>query len=118
MRHGGSLWYNSFVFTSSPPPRLQDCNGPTINATLEDADARSHTRHLHRRGFLERAAAVRCAAGVHAHAAAAPGRLAIGVVGGDGLLSIDAARRLRLCSRADNLTAALCAGRNSFCASA
>ena len=30
--------YNYSRTTSSPPPRLQDCNGQTINATLEDAD--------------------------------------------------------------------------------
>src|SRR6188474_2704555 len=118
MRHGGGLGYNSSLSTSSPPPRLQDCNGQTINATLEDADARSHARHLHRRGFFERTAALWRAADVHAHGAAAPGRLAIGVVGGDGLFPVNAARRLRLCSRANDIAAALCAGRNSSCASA
>src|SRR4029078_3821803 len=90
----------------------------TINATLEDADARPHTCHIHRRSFPERIAAVRRAADVHAHGFAAPGRLAIGVVRSIGLFSIDAARGLCLCPRADNDTAALCAGRNSSCASA
>ncbi len=67
--------------------------------------------------FSERTAAVRRAADVHAHGAAALGRLAIGVVGGDGLFPINASRRLCLRPRADNLPAALCAGRNSSCAS-
>src|SRR5262245_42345082 len=93
-----------------PLPCFQDCNDPTINATLESADARDHTRHLYGRGFPKCAAAVRRAADVHSHGVASLGWLAIGVVGRNGVFPVDAARRLCLRSHAVSPAAALWAG--------
>ena len=56
---------------------------------------------LHRRDLRQRAAAVLGAAAVHQDGAAAARRLAGGVVGGDGVLPVAAARRLRLCAFPD-----------------
>ena len=56
---------------------------------------------LHRRDLRQRAAAVLGAAPVHQDGAAAARRLAGGVVGGDGVLPVAAARRLRLCAFPD-----------------
>ena len=53
---------------------------------------------LHRRDLRQRAAAVLGAAAVHQDGAAAARRLAGGVVGGDGVLPVAAARRLCLCA--------------------
>ena len=56
---------------------------------------------LHRCDLRQRAAAVLGAAIVHQDGAAAAGRLAGGVVGGDGVLPVAAARRLCLCAFSD-----------------
>src|SRR5262245_9176697 len=105
VRCGRRLYTTMRSLRARPPPCLQDCNGQTINATLEDTNPRTHTQHLHRCGFPERPAAVRSAADVHPHGAASPGRFAGSVVRCDGLFPVDAARRLCLRPCADNLAA-------------
>src|SRR6266852_5887893 len=56
---------------------------------------------LHRRDLCQRAVVVFRAASVYQDGAAAARRIAGGVVGGDGVLPVAAARRLRLCACPD-----------------
>src|SRR3569623_973892 len=72
-------------------------------------------RGLYRDDFHERAAAVLGTAAVHENGAAAARRLARGVVGGDGILPVAAARRLCLCACADDVEEPAGAGRDSPC---
>src|SRR6476620_10312682 len=81
---------------------LQQRNGQEIATTFECACSCVDSRGLHHRRFSERALAVRRATHVHAHGIAAAWGLAIGLVGGNGFLSVDASRGLRLCARVDD----------------
>ncbi len=75
----------------NPPPRSQPSK-PRNRLVLVG---------LHRCDLRQRAAAVLGAAVVHQDGAAAARRLAGGVVGGDGVLPVAAARRLCLCAFSD-----------------
>src|SRR5580704_9327828 len=78
-------------FTRSAPRRGPPCRQP------EPAGA----GRLYIRNLCQRAVVVLGAAAVHQNSAAAARRLARGMVGGDGVLSVAAARWLRLCALPD-----------------
>src|SRR6185312_8289867 len=81
---------------------LQQRNGQDIATTFECACSCIDSRWLHYYQNTKRALAVRRATHVHAHGIAAAWGVAIGLVGGNGFLSVDASRRLRLCARPDD----------------
>src|SRR5215467_8839795 len=85
------------VLPRSSPAHLQQFNGQETATTFECAQPCRDSWRLRRRRFSQRGLALRRAADVHADGAAATRRLAIGLVGGDGLLSVDAARWLCIC---------------------
>src|SRR5262249_45881301 len=116
MRHGPGIYTTGRemrVVPRSSPADLQQFNGQETATTFECAQPYGDSRRLHRRRFSERGLAFRRAADVHADGAAAIRGVAIGLVGGDGLLPVDAACWLCVCPPAFEPAKQICGGLHS-----
>src|SRR5262249_12568737 len=89
-RHGNLYkWTRNASGAALVLSRSRQFNGQETATTLECTHSCCDSRGLHCRRFSQRGFAVRRAADVHPDGAAATRRFAIGLVGGNGLLSVD-----------------------------